>query len=78
MSAPVDESENAVTIPEIAILLRVSTAKVYRMANAGEIPAFRVGRSWRFFPSKVRAHLEAPKDRWAQSARSLGRKRRPT
>jgi excisionase family DNA binding protein len=75
MIPPVDESEQAATVAEIALLLKTSKDKVYAMANAGEIPGFRVGRSWRFFPSKVKAHLEAPKDRWSQSARSRGRKR---
>lgn len=77
MSAPSDEAEQAATVADIAGMLKTSRDKVYAMANAGEIPAFRVGRSWRFFPSKVTAHLEAPKDRWAQSTRSRGRKRSP-
>lgn len=70
-----DEDEQAVNVAELATLLRLSTDKVYSMANAGEIPSFRAGRAWRFFPSVVKAHLAKPKDRWAQSARSRGRKR---
>jgi excisionase family DNA binding protein len=35
-------------VRELAIYLRLSEAKVYRMANSGSVPAFRVGRSWRF------------------------------
>lgn len=78
MIPTVDEDERAATVAEIALMLKTSKDKVYSMANAGEIPGFRLGRAWRFFPSKVKAHLEAPKDRWAQSARSRGRKRSAT
>lgn len=45
------------TVDEVAIYLRVSTATVYRMANAGKIPCVKVGRSWRFARSAI--------DRWA-------------
>lgn len=67
--------ESAATVDDIAKLLSVSKGKVYRMAQAGEIPAFKVGRERRFFSAKVIAHLEAPKDPLAQSARSLARRR---
>ena len=48
---------------------------VYRMAHSREIPAFRVGRAWRFFRSEVRDHFTAPRKRWAQPKRSTARKR---
>jgi excisionase family DNA binding protein len=35
-------------VRELAVYLRLSEAKVYRMANSGSVPAFRVGKSWRF------------------------------
>jgi excisionase family DNA binding protein len=35
-------------VRELATYLRLSEAKVYRMANSGSVPAFRVGKSWRF------------------------------
>ncbi len=67
--------EQAVKLPAIAELLQVSHEKVYRMAQAGEVPAFKIGREWRFFPSKVIAKLEAPRDPWEQSNLSRSRKR---
>jgi excisionase family DNA binding protein len=36
------------TIKEVAQYLRLSEAKVYEMARNGSIPAFRIGKSWRF------------------------------
>jgi len=35
-------------VHDLATYLRLSEAKVYRMANSGSVPAFRVGKSWRF------------------------------
>jgi excisionase family DNA binding protein len=36
------------TVHDVATYLRLSEAKVYRLARAGGVPAFRLGRSWRF------------------------------
>lgn len=80
MSVKAVPAESAVTASDIAAMLDVSLETVYRTATtaspkAGEIPGFKVGRSWRFFPSVVKAHLTNPRDRWAQPVRSRARKR---
>lgn len=36
------------TVQEVAAYLRLHTVTVYRMAQNGDLPAFRVGRRWRF------------------------------
>ena len=36
------------TVHDVADYLRLSEAKVYRMAREGRVPAFRLGKSWRF------------------------------
>ncbi|MRR31173.1 DNA-binding protein [bacterium] len=36
------------TVHDVATYLRLSEAKVYRLAREGGVPAFRLGRSWRF------------------------------
>ena len=36
------------TVKDLAQYLKISESKVYRMVNASQIPAFRVGKSWRF------------------------------
>ncbi len=36
------------TVQEVAAYLRLHTVTVYRMAQNGALPAFRVGRRWRF------------------------------
>jgi excisionase family DNA binding protein len=48
-SAPKREQDQAMmTVHELANYLRLSEAKVYRLANNGCIPSFRLGTSWRF------------------------------
>ncbi len=41
------ESE-IMTVQEVAQYLRLAEATVYKLAQAGEIPAVKVGRAWRF------------------------------
>jgi len=36
------------TVHDLAVYLRLSEAKVYRLANAGRVPGCRMGKSWRF------------------------------
>ena len=36
------------TLPEVAILLKVAEQTVYTMAQTGQIPAFKVRGQWRF------------------------------
>lgn len=43
----VQQPPRFLTVAEVAELLRVSKMTVYRMVHAGEIPAVRVGRSFR-------------------------------
>ncbi len=35
-------------VHEVAKYLRMSEAKVYRLANMGRLPVVRIGRAWRF------------------------------
>ena len=36
------------TVHEVAEYLRISEAKVYRLARDGELPVVRIGKTWRF------------------------------
>jgi excisionase family DNA binding protein len=36
------------TVKDVAGYLRLSEAKVYRLAKEGCVPSFRLGKSWRF------------------------------
>lgn len=45
------------TVAEVAKIMRVSKMTVYRMVHAGELPAVRVGRSFRVPESAVTDYL---------------------
>lgn len=47
-SINVDPGVVIMNVREVAGYLRLSEAKVYKMANEGQMPALRVGKSWRF------------------------------
>jgi len=52
-----DSSNELMTVVELAKLLRVHRSTVYRLAESGEIPAFRGGNNgWRFGSDEI--------DRW--------------
>ena len=46
------------TVAEVAALMRVSKMTVYRMVHAGELPAVRVGRSFRVPENAVHQYLQ--------------------
>ena len=48
-----------VTVAEVASLMRVSKMTVYRLVHSGELPAIRVGRSFRVPESAVNNYLQA-------------------
>ncbi len=41
-------SDEILTLPEVAALLKVAEKTVYTMAQRAEIPAFKVRGQWRF------------------------------
>lgn len=41
-------SDEILTLPEVAQLLKVAEKTVYSMAQKGQLPAFKVGGQWRF------------------------------
>ncbi|BDZ56705.1 excisionase family DNA binding protein [Barrientosiimonas humi] len=45
------------TVAEVATLMRVSKMTVYRLVHGGELPAIRVGRSFRVPEDAVHAYL---------------------
>lgn len=64
-------TDEALSIKQLADLLKLSERTVYRLANSGEIPGFRVGNSWRFQRSRVEAWMDE------QTAKTLRRAGRP-
>jgi excisionase family DNA binding protein len=46
------------TVAEVAEIMRVSKMTVYRLVHAGELPAVRVGRSFRVPEQAVHDYLQ--------------------
>ncbi|WP_329757797.1 helix-turn-helix domain-containing protein [Stenotrophomonas maltophilia] len=55
------------TLDELAAYLKVGKRTLYRLASHGEIPAFKVGGTWRFRQSEI--------DRWINDQTQAGRKK---
>jgi excisionase family DNA binding protein len=60
---PTDEQDGPgkvqfLTVAEVAAMMRVSKMTVYRLVHAGELPAVRVGRSFRVPEVAVHGYLE--------------------
>lgn len=51
-------AEGLMTVSEVAAYLHLSPATVYRLAQAGHLPAFKIGRTWRFRPTRIESWLE--------------------
>lgn len=56
-------TDEPLNIKQLADLLQVSERTVYRLANSGEIPGFRVGNSWRFKRSRVEEWMDEQTER---------------
>ncbi len=53
--------DEILTLPEVALLLKVAEKTVYTMAQKGEIPAFKVRGQWRFKRDDIDAWIERQK-----------------
>lgn len=66
-----DDQDRWMTLAEVAQYLQLSRAKLYSMAQAGEIPCSKIASQWRFLRSEIDAwmHKQRP------SAKSDGKER---
>lgn len=51
-------ADRYLTVPEIAVELRVSKMTIYRLVHDGTLPSVRVGRSFRVKQSDLDAYLK--------------------
>jgi excisionase family DNA binding protein len=58
------------TLPEVAVLLKVAEKTVYTMAQKGQIPAFKVRGQWRFKHDDLVAWIDEQK---AAAKASIGK-----
>lgn len=57
--APSFDAAHFLTVQEVAAMMRVSAMTVYRLIKAGDLPAVRVGRSYRVRDVDVDAYLQS-------------------
>jgi excisionase family DNA binding protein len=57
--SPNESRSRFVTVNEVAAMLRVSNMTVYRLVQAGQLPAVRIGRSYRIREEDVDRYLGA-------------------
>ncbi len=58
--------DEILTLPEVAMLLKVAEKTVYTMAQKAQFPAFKVGGQWRFKRVDI--------DRWIEQQKAEARK----
>lgn len=46
-------ANDILTVKEVADYLKVNERTIYRLATSGDLPAFRVGSSWRFRQNEI-------------------------
>lgn len=51
----------ALTVRQVADLLSVNERTVYRMAQRGELPGFKVAGTWRFLQQDIEAWIDQRK-----------------
>lgn len=68
--------EPAMTVREVAKFLNVGSNTVYRLAQLGELPGFKVAGAWRFQPADMQRWIEERKRRTAKSRRATRRSKR--
>lgn len=81
MATPSPEPEAFLTTDEVLAYLQVNLRTVYRLIDAGKLPAVRVGRQWRFRRRDIDAWLDeqqqsAPAVPVAKAAAAPGAARR--
>ena len=56
--------ESLMTVQEVMTVLNIHQTALYTLLKHKGIPAFKVGRLWRFDREEIRLWLERKKKRW--------------
>jgi excisionase family DNA binding protein len=52
------EDDEILTVGQVSKLLKLHRRTIYKPAQNGMIPGWRVGKSWRFLKSEIMKHFE--------------------
>jgi len=58
----------AITIKDVAIILKVTEKTIYRLVQRGDLPGFKVGGSWRFLKEDIEAWIKEQKEQAGEDA----------
>ncbi|MBI5966796.1 MAG: helix-turn-helix domain-containing protein [Deltaproteobacteria bacterium] len=64
---------NIVTTKEVSQYLKLTESTIYKLASIGEIPAFKIGKSWRFDMDEIIKQIRNKNT--ARSGRETGQKK---
>jgi len=53
--------EQALTVKEVAVVLNVDEKPIYRLAQKGNLPGFKVAGAWRFQRADLQQWIDARK-----------------
>ncbi len=56
-----DKKIDVLTVDEVAKLLKLSKITIYRLIKTGEIPAYKIGASWRVNKEDLENYIESKK-----------------
>jgi excisionase family DNA binding protein len=59
---------NILTAHEVAAYLRLTETTVCKLAVSGELPGFKIGKSWRFDRDEILGRIAAAKQKGKESA----------
>lgn len=56
-----EKPDPAMTVRDVALYLNVDEKTIYRLAQRGELPGFKVAGAWRFQPGDIRRWIDERK-----------------
>jgi excisionase family DNA binding protein len=65
-------TDNILTAHEVAAYLRLTETTVCKLAASGELPGFKIGKSWRFDRGEILGRIAAAKQKGKVSASQKG------
>jgi len=67
---------NIVTAKEVSQYLKLTESTIYKLASIGEIPGFKIGKSWRFDMDEVLRRINNIKNSVKLTPEANGKVRR--
>ena len=74
---PLWPDNSLLTACEVAEYLRFTVTTVINLAVSGELPGFKIGKSWRFDSGEVMRKITTAKQQAKTADRTTGRVRKP-